>query len=383
MKNFIFAFFILILILSFSFQVFAQSSDGSADGTTPPASDPSSPIPPETPGGATTPPTEPASSGTTPAPTPSATPTTPTPPRPTPKTQPKTPINQATIPTPVLPMQTLNNEPALEPSSSQSLILWALGAVALGTLGFFGLNLRKKKKQDEKNDDKKCGNIKKLMEDKLNELTDLKGQLASLAKGEANKQIKNAVAGTKTGEILVLMENGKKEYERLKKLYEKCILDFSIPKTTLLFLYKPQERKILLAMKKRDFGKGKWNGIGGKLNEGETVKDALVREAQEEIGVTVNPNDLVQMVTLDFSFKDNSEWNQQSHVFFAEKWIGEPIETEEMSPKWFSVNALPYENMWVDDPHWLPLVLEGKKLNAKFNFNKLGDKILDMKINLI
>lgn len=152
-------------------------------------------------------------------------------------------------------------------------------------------------------------------------------------------------------------------------------------KTTLLFLHKPKEKQILLAIKKRSFGKGKWNGIGGKLNDRESIKDGLVREAKEEIGVKVNPDDLVQMATLDFSFKDNLEWNQQSHVFFTEKWEGEPTETEEMAPKWHSVDSLPYDKMWIDDTHWLPLVLEGKKVEASFTFNKEGSEIIDMKIN--
>ncbi|MDR3519359.1 MAG: 8-oxo-dGTP diphosphatase [Candidatus Pacebacteria bacterium] len=154
-------------------------------------------------------------------------------------------------------------------------------------------------------------------------------------------------------------------------------------KTTLLFLYKPKEQKILLAMKKRSFGKGKWNGVGGKLNDKETIKEALARETQEEINVVVNQNDLTQVATLDFSFKDNPEWDQQSHVFFTEKWNGDPTESEEMNPKWYSIDSLPFENMWIDDVHWLPLVLEGKKLNASFLFNETGSEIIDMKIKEI
>ena len=56
--------------------------------------------------------------------------------------------------------------------------------------------------------------------------------------------------------------------------------------TTLLFLLK--ENQILLGMKKRGFGAGKYNGIGGKLEPDETVEQAMVRETQEEIGVTPN-----------------------------------------------------------------------------------------------
>jgi hypothetical protein len=40
--------------------------------------------------------------------------------------------------------------------------------------------------------------------------------------------------------------------------------------TTLVLLFNDQGQ-ILLAMKKRGFGVGKWNGAGGKIHEGETV----------------------------------------------------------------------------------------------------------------
>jgi 8-oxo-dGTP pyrophosphatase MutT (NUDIX family) len=44
---------------------------------------------------------------------------------------------------------------------------------------------------------------------------------------------------------------------------------------TLLFLHKPDEQKILLAMKKRGFGEGKWNGVGGKREPGESIEGAV------------------------------------------------------------------------------------------------------------
>jgi 8-oxo-dGTP pyrophosphatase MutT (NUDIX family) len=53
--------------------------------------------------------------------------------------------------------------------------------------------------------------------------------------------------------------------------------------TTLLFLVKKQDNKItdvLLAMKKRGFGAGRWNGVGGKLGEGETIEQAVIRESK-------------------------------------------------------------------------------------------------------
>ncbi len=53
-----------------------------------------------------------------------------------------------------------------------------------------------------------------------------------------------------------------------------------------LFLVLSQEKKeILLGMKKRGFGKGKWNGFGGKVSQNESVLEGAQRELQEEAGI--------------------------------------------------------------------------------------------------
>ena len=142
---------------------------------------------------------------------------------------------------------------------------------------------------------------------------------------------------------------------------------------TLLFLRRDNE--VLLAMKKRGFGEGRWNGVGGKLEQGETVEEALLREAQEEIGVTPTVYEQVADISFDEFFKGEPA-QMHVHVFSCTKWEGEPQETEEMRPEWFSADSLPYESMWSDDPYWLPLVLEGKKIQARFVLDE-SDVITD------
>jgi ADP-ribose pyrophosphatase YjhB (NUDIX family) len=147
---------------------------------------------------------------------------------------------------------------------------------------------------------------------------------------------------------------------------------------TLLFLVK--DNKILLAMKKRGFGVGKWNGVGGKPKDNEDIFDTAIRETQEEINVT--PLNISHVATLNFYFKNKSEWNQQVLVFTTHDWKGEPSESEEMSPKWFDVKNIPFESMWTDDPFWLPKILSGKKINAAFTFGD-NDIILDQEVHEI
>lgn len=132
---------------------------------------------------------------------------------------------------------------------------------------------------------------------------------------------------------------------------------------TVLFLVK--DSKVLLAMKKRGFGAGRWNGVGGKVEPNETLDQAAVRECQEEI--EVRPIQYQKMAEIVFHEQHEGKLDDlQVHVFICEKWEGEPIETEEMAPKWFDKTNLPLAEMWADDPYWLPQVLEGKMLKCEF-----------------
>jgi 8-oxo-dGTP diphosphatase len=114
---------------------------------------------------------------------------------------------------------------------------------------------------------------------------------------------------------------------------------------TLLFLL--SDNQVLLAMKKRGFGQGKWNGVGGKVEEGEHEWDAAIRECKEEIGVTPYEPRLVGRIHF-YELRD-PDFHHYCHIFVADSWEGEPVETEEMRPRWFHQTSLPYGSMWPDD----------------------------------
>ncbi|MFY9228536.1 MAG: 8-oxo-dGTP diphosphatase [Candidatus Microsaccharimonas sp.] len=136
---------------------------------------------------------------------------------------------------------------------------------------------------------------------------------------------------------------------------------------SLLFLRKGDQ--LLLAMKKRGFGEGRWNGVGGKVEDGESIESAMIRESQEEIGITPTTYEKVGDISFDEFFKGEPTI-MHVHIFMASKWQGDPTESDEMAPQWFHVDDIPYDAMWPDDIYWLPQVLEGKKVSAQFKLDE-------------
>ncbi|GBG33164.1 7,8-dihydro-8-oxoguanine triphosphatase [Hondaea fermentalgiana] len=139
--------------------------------------------------------------------------------------------------------------------------------------------------------------------------------------------------------------------------------------------------RVLLGMKKRGFGEGKWNGFGGKLQQGETALEAAQRELLEEASVQMLDPQLVGRVT--YTYEDMQE-ELLVHVFRATRWTPEePRESEEMKPCWFALEDIPFANMWADDEHWYEHMLGGSSFfTANFAFAKDHKTILQHDVKL-
>jgi 8-oxo-dGTP diphosphatase len=125
---------------------------------------------------------------------------------------------------------------------------------------------------------------------------------------------------------------------------------------------------VLLGLKKAGFGTGKWVGLGGHIEEGEKPERAAVREVQEESGLLVPADSLQHMASIEFRFPARPAWDQTAEVFVTSVYQGEPEESDEIAPRWFSERELPLAKMWDDAKYWLPLVLAGEHIDVLVTF---------------
>ena len=123
---------------------------------------------------------------------------------------------------------------------------------------------------------------------------------------------------------------------------------------------------ILLGMKKRGFGAGRFNGFGGKVEAGESIEQAAVREIQEEVSLT--PTAMGKVGILEFSFESEPDI-LEVHIFKVAAFKGEPLESDEMKPQWFAWNDVPFSQMWIDDEYWFPYLKNGQYFKGSFLFD--------------
>ncbi len=138
---------------------------------------------------------------------------------------------------------------------------------------------------------------------------------------------------------------------------------------TVIFLTK--DNQVLLGLKKSGLGRGNYVGIGGKVEQGESIKEAAIREFKEEVKIELPPELLEEVAVVNFHFphiKDGS-WDQEVYAFLVEDYSVEPQETEEIKPVWFAIEQLPLDQMWDDAKYWIPQILHGQKLQASLVYD--------------
>ncbi|WP_435335117.1 8-oxo-dGTP diphosphatase [Haloarchaeobius sp. TZWWS8] len=152
-------------------------------------------------------------------------------------------------------------------------------------------------------------------------------------------------------------------------------MDGDVDEATLCFICDGDE--VLLIEKKRGLGAGLYNGPGGKVEPGETPREAVIREVREEVRLEVD--DLTRLGELLFYFGDEPLF--RCHAYRTESYAGTPEETAEADPKWFRVAEVPYDEMWEDDRLWLPHLLDGRSVRGRFDFDEDGDELLEYELD--
>ena len=128
--------------------------------------------------------------------------------------------------------------------------------------------------------------------------------------------------------------------------------------TVLCYLKKDNQYLFMLRNKeKNDLNEGKWIGIGGHIERGETKEEALVREVKEETGFTIN----------SFSYRGeilfiNNDYQEIMYIFTSDDFTGEMIECDEGELSWIDKDKILDLNLWEGDRYFLKPLLNSDKM---------------------
>ncbi len=119
--------------------------------------------------------------------------------------------------------------------------------------------------------------------------------------------------------------------------------------------------------KKNDVHEGKWNGLGGKFEHGETPEECAAREIKEESGLIVKNLKLHGFITFPM-FDRIKDW--YVFLFSATEFEGELIECAEGRLEWIPDEKLLDINLWEGDKIFLPWLFQEKFFSAKFIYEE-------------
>ncbi len=142
---------------------------------------------------------------------------------------------------------------------------------------------------------------------------------------------------------------------------------------TLCYINDGQKTLMLHRIKKEnDMHEGKWNGLGGKLENGESPEECVIREVYEESGLTIKNPTLRGIMTFP-KFDDIDDW--LVFLYTANQFSGDLIESDEGELNWINNNEVLNLNIWDGDKVYLAWLKQDKFFSAKFIYKnkKLKD----------
>jgi 8-oxo-dGTP diphosphatase len=127
--------------------------------------------------------------------------------------------------------------------------------------------------------------------------------------------------------------------------------------------------------KPNDIHKGKWNGLGGKFDPGESPEDCVIREVYEESGLRITEPVLRGILTFP-KFSNGEDW--YVFLFTAIHFQGELIDSHEGQLSWIPNNQLAGLNLWPGDYLFLNWLGQNRFFSATFNYR--NGQLIDHKV---
>lgn len=133
---------------------------------------------------------------------------------------------------------------------------------------------------------------------------------------------------------------------------------------TLVYVKRPGQTLMLHRIKRaNDMHQGKWNGLGGKFEPGESPESCAIREVHEESGLTIHRPELRGILTFP-DFRADEDW--YAFVFVARAFSGELIDSSEGVLQWIDDADLLHLPLWEGDRIFLPWLEQERFFSGRF-----------------
>lgn len=145
---------------------------------------------------------------------------------------------------------------------------------------------------------------------------------------------------------------------------------------TSCYITKDNKTLMLHRIKKKDdVHKGRWIGLGGKIEQGETPEDCVIREVKEESGLTLK-NPILRGILTFPKFDKNEDW--YVFLYTATEVEGELQECNEGVLQWIDNEKILDLNILEGDKLFLGWLKEYKMFSAKLVYD--NGELIDHKL---
>ena len=137
-------------------------------------------------------------------------------------------------------------------------------------------------------------------------------------------------------------------------------------------IYLEKDNKYLMLYrnkKKNDMNQGKWLGVGGHIEEGETPLQAIIRETKEETGLDLKSAEYRAIINFV-----NDDYVEIIYQYTSSDFTGEVIDCDEGELRWFDKSEVLSLPMWEGDKYFLNPLIKNEpffEITIKYKNNKL------------